>query len=758
MPIAAVTADFNNDGKPDLAVANAGSSSVSIFLGNGDGTFMAASTVTIPGNCSVTNLTAGDFTGDRNVDLLAVCSFQTNVWVLPGLGSGQFGGPISSLNTFLFDGFIGTEITNVAVDDFNGDGMLDFAAVTSDYTGGNSAPIFTVSIFSGKGDGTFALSSSLAVPEDTLPNVLIAADLNGDGITDLALADTSIVKSNPYSEILLYQGLGKGSFQQLPPLKVSGYLVIGAMTVADVNGDGKPDLIVAGADSVEISSVTSSTLMSLLNQGNFGFTASPGETEANQVGILVPGNFRGTGRLDLVEELLDLNVVKDSGDVTPLNQVAMAFRESNGDGTFQPPTPISVPGGLAPLSIQIAVGDWNGDGLPDLAFAASPSSATFGVNPDQTTSTLNFSIINAAYDAMPAGSLVAMLDTLAPPPAIKLSNSQLQFSAAAGGGDPAPQTVNLSNGGGGALTWTATSSANWLTVTPSSGTGSAALSVSAAVGSLTAGPYAGTITISAAGAATQTISVTFTLTAASTAPQIAGVVNGASFLPGIESGSWVTIQGVNLSNTKPGRIWTASEIVNGNLPESLDGTSVTIDGKPAYVYYISPTQLNVQAPTDSVTGPVNVVVNNNGQISSAFQAQLQTYSPAFFLYGDTSYAIASHFPDYALVGNPSVIPGTVAAAPGDILIFWATGFGPTTPITPAGVEVTSAPAASVTPVITIGGTPVTVLNTVLTPQTAGLYQIAVQLPPTLPSGAVPIQASVGGIQSPVGILVYVGGK
>src|SRR5713226_4671711 len=108
---------------------------------------------------------------------------------------------------------------------------------------------------------------------------------------------------------------------------------------------------------------------------------------------------------------------------------------------------------------------------------------------------------------------------------------------------------------------------------------------------------------------------TYTLKPASTVnrPAIAktaGVVNGASFQAGICAGSWVTIQGTKVANSS--RTWRTSEIVNGKLPTQLDGVSVQINGKPAYVEYISPTQINVQAPSDTAVGPVNVQVTNNG--------------------------------------------------------------------------------------------------------------------------------------------------
>lgn len=239
------------------------------------------------------------------------------------------------------------------------------------------------------------------------------------------------------------------------------------------------------------------------------------------------------------------------------------------------------------------------------------------------------------------------------------------------------------------------------------------------------------------------------------APAITSVVNGASFQPGIESASWVTITGTNLSNTNPGRTWTAAEIPNGKLPTSLDNTSVTIDGKAAYVYYISPTQLNVLAPADTNTGPVNVVVTNNSQVSAPFSAQLVSYAPAFFLYGGTGYAIASRNPDYALLGNPSAVPGTIPAKPGDVLILWGTGFGPTNPPATPGVTVTSALPVATAPTVTVGGTPATVIGAALSPGSVGLYQIAIQLPASVPTGTVAVQASVGGTASPSGISIYV---
>jgi uncharacterized protein (TIGR03437 family) len=231
-------------------------------------------------------------------------------------------------------------------------------------------------------------------------------------------------------------------------------------------------------------------------------------------------------------------------------------------------------------------------------------------------------------------------------------------------------------------------------------------------------------------------------------PVITSVVNGASFQPGIESGSWVTIRGTNLANTNPGRTWRADEIVNGSLPRSLDNVSVTINGKPAFVYYISPTQINVQAPTDATLGPVDVVVTNNGNVSALATAELQAAAPAFFQDPATSYAIATHL-DNSLVGE------SAPARPGEIIVLWGTGFGATQPPTPDGSAVAGAPAVASPVTVSVGGQDAKVLSAVLTTGTAGLYQITIQLPGSLPAGLAPVQATTGGIQSRAGVQISI---
>jgi uncharacterized protein (TIGR03437 family) len=105
--------------------------------------------------------------------------------------------------------------------------------------------------------------------------------------------------------------------------------------------------------------------------------------------------------------------------------------------------------------------------------------------------------------------------------------------------------------------------------------------------------------------------------------------------------------------------WTGL-IKNGQLPTSLDGVSVTMGGKPAFVYFVSPGQINVQAPA-TATGDVSVVVTNNGVSTAPVQVRFQDSAPAFFQWGASKYAVTTRYPDNAYVANPSIGKGYVAA-------------------------------------------------------------------------------------------------
>jgi uncharacterized protein (TIGR03437 family) len=235
-------------------------------------------------------------------------------------------------------------------------------------------------------------------------------------------------------------------------------------------------------------------------------------------------------------------------------------------------------------------------------------------------------------------------------------------------------------------------------------------------------------------------------------PTISAVENGASFQPGVGANSWVTITGTNLA-TQTGD-WS-NAIVNGNLPTTLNGTSVSIGGKPAYIYYTSSGQINVLAP-DVAAGQISVTVTTAGVTSAAFLVNASQYGPAFFLW-PSSQVVATR-QDYSFAVKPATFAATtVAAKPGDVLILWGTGFGPTIPPAPGGVAVPSTGGYTMAsaPTVSINNTPATVYGGALAPGAVGLYQIAIQVPTALADGDWPIQAGIGGVTSPTGAILSV---
>jgi uncharacterized protein (TIGR03437 family) len=231
-----------------------------------------------------------------------------------------------------------------------------------------------------------------------------------------------------------------------------------------------------------------------------------------------------------------------------------------------------------------------------------------------------------------------------------------------------------------------------------------------------------------------------------------GVVNGANPKAGVVSGSWFTIFGQNFTTST--RTWRNDEIVNGVLPTSLDGVSVTVNGKPAAIYYISPGQINAQAPDDTSTGTVAVVVKNAAGESTPEMVNLQQFSPACFQF-DTKY-IAAVAADGSLLGPSGLLGANVAtrpAKPGETILIFGTGFGPTNPGVPAGRIFQGAANLANNVRITIGGVQSDLAFAGLSG--AGLYQFNVTVPSTVADGDQPVAASVGGVDSQAGSLLSV---
>ncbi len=233
-----------------------------------------------------------------------------------------------------------------------------------------------------------------------------------------------------------------------------------------------------------------------------------------------------------------------------------------------------------------------------------------------------------------------------------------------------------------------------------------------------------------------------------------GVINAASYQPGISPGAWVSIIGTNFANTS--RTWNAeTEIIDGKLPTSLDGVEVSIDNKPAFVYYISPTQLNVQAPTDALpaSGSVLVTVTTPNGTSDPVSAPVQEVLPGFFAFPDT-FVAAVRATDGRYIGPEGLIPGlqTEPAKPGDLLLLFGTGFGPTNPMVAAGEAFNGAARITKPITIRIGGVAASVLFAGLSG--AGMYQFNIVVP-DVPDGVQPVVATVADVSPPSGAVIAI---
>jgi uncharacterized protein (TIGR03437 family) len=424
-------------------------------------------------------------------------------------------------------------------------------------------------------------------------------------------------------------------------------------------------------------------------------------------------------------------------------------------------------GGDAPAaqSVQIA-----NAGSGTLAWTAAASATWMTVSPASGTapSTLSVSVstagltagtytgsvqIAAAGASNTPGSIGVTLTVAEAPASLAVAPQTLNFQYPYGGALPPAQNVAITNAGGGTLAWTASTSTYWLGISATSGGAPASLAVSVNPANLAAGTYTENVNIAAAGAngSPAQVSVTLVVTGTQPAATITAVASAASYQPGLASGTWVSIFGTNLSAST--YTWQDSDFVNGLLPTSLQGVSVTINGVAAYVAYLSPTQINLLAPDDATLGTVQVQVTAARQNSNTLSTPKTQFAPAFFTLGGGAYVAALHA-DYSLVGAPGLLPGAVTqpAKPGETILLYGTGFGPTTPPLPAGQLVTTPAPLPDLPSIKIGGIAATVAFAGLVGP--GLYQFNVTVP-SLPNGDAAVLATIGGVATQTGVSVTV---
>jgi uncharacterized protein (TIGR03437 family) len=239
---------------------------------------------------------------------------------------------------------------------------------------------------------------------------------------------------------------------------------------------------------------------------------------------------------------------------------------------------------------------------------------------------------------------------------------------------------------------------------------------------------------------------------AAPASRVTSVVSAASFQPAIASGGLVSIAGTSFGTST--KSWSHGSFPGPNLPVSINGISVTINGKKAYVEYVSPTEVKVIAPDDDTTGQVSVQVTTHQGASYPGTVLKQRLAPAFFTTqsGTTNYAVATH-QDGTLVGPDG--PTSRPAKPGELIKIHGTGFGATAPKTAASAVVTHSATLALPVTVTIGGVNAGVHWAGLV--ASGVYELEVNIP-NVKSGDQAVWASMSGFQTPPNVFLPVTAK
>jgi uncharacterized protein (TIGR03437 family) len=722
---AIVVGDFNGDGKADLAIANPNSSTsnLNVLLGNGDGTFQTGASYSGGGQ----SITTADFNGDGNLDLAVLGSNSTSQWtvsVLLGAGNGTFGAltsyPVGSNPESQF-----YTTVSMATADFNGDGKADLAAPNSN----------GINLLTGRGDGTFqpAVNYTIGVPG----GFVVAAAFKEDGRADLAATPSSsdntanlslLINTAPTPDLTIAKA-HVGNFTQgqngatytVTVSNVGSAATSGVVTMSDNLPGGLALAGISGAgwncNATTVSCTRSDALAASASYSPITVAVSVAASAPTRVTntATVSGGGETNSSNDAASDLTQINIVATSQTIT--------FPAISDEVLGTPPFQLSATAssGLTVnfISNTNSVCTASGSTVALVAIGTCSITATQGGNASYAAATpVTRSFVVRYAQTITFGALSNV--TLVSPP--------FSISATASSGLPV----------------------SFVSMTPS------ACAISANTVSLVA---AGTCTITASQvgnasfAAAPPVMQSFTV--------IGPIINSAGVVPlystvsTIQPGEWVSIFGSNLAGS--------SATWNGNFPTSLGGTTVTIDGKLAYLWFVSPGQINLQVPDDPKAGSVPVVVTTQaGSFTST--VTLASIAPSFSLLDATHVAgiiLRSNGSGaygggaYDIIGPTGNALGysTVAARAGDTIELFGVGLGPTSPEVPPGQAFTGA-AATTNPVqIMIDGKAVTPSFAGLS--SAGLYQINLTIPAGVGVGDQTLAATESGVQTQSGVVISI---
>ena len=637
-PLSVALADFNKDGHLDFATANSGDGTVSLARGNGDGTFQAA--LDYRTHLEHKSIAVGDLDGDGHPDVV-VASFCGNDPKCAANGTAS---------VFLSDGkgglrayssyTLGKGPTSIGLADVNGDKKLDLIAVNRDDG--------TVMVLLGNGDGTF--QEGVTYSAGSSPVSLSIGDFNQDGKPDLAIAALcGSAGCQQLGSVNILLGNGDGSFKPGASYEVG--FSPAAVSVGDLNGDGKLDLVVANSCG-ESATCSTGTASVLLGDGKGSFTLKSKLELGKQVSSIALADLNQDGKLDLI--------VANGGD----NQVE-AFL-GNGNGTFSNETLYAV--GIAPSSLVVA--DFEGDGHPDVAVANLKNSTVSLLhgNGDGTLQT------GVAYGVGLGPEALAALDLD--------GSGRLALVTANGntGGSPAGNDITVLAVAGGDRPVVSPISPNPTSVSPSSGPIAGGTSVAIAGTNFVKGA---TATFGST-AATNVVVVSATEITATTPAHAAGAVDVVVTNPNKKSGT-LTNGYTYDGPPDPTSVSPSSGATSGETPVTIGGTGFLVGATVTFgstaatnVVVVSPTEITATTPAHAA-GAVNVVVTNpdnqSGTLTNGY-----TYA--------TAPAIAKAFKAATIpVGGSTLLTLTITNSnAGAILI--GVGF---TDNLPAGLLVASTP-------------------------------------------------------------------
>lgn len=409
--------DFNRDGKLDLAITNDLAGTVSILSGNGDGTFQ--SHVDYATGLEPFGVAAGDFNEDGALDLAVSDQVEDTVSILLGNGDGTFRTHV--------DYYVGAQPAGLVVCDFNGDDHMDVAVA--------NFATDTISVLSGNGDGTFQAAADYAT--GTGPLSLVAADFNGDGLPDLAVAELLT------SQVSFLPGEGESGFGHRVDYNTGLYPE--SVAAGDFNGDGILDLALPTDDALGSVSV-------LLGKGAGAFQSSVDYLTGLLPVSLSTADFNADGRLDLASADENSNSASALLESTALlSPASLVFASQNLGTTSTPQTVTLTNAGSQSLSIssittsaQFAETNDCGTSLP-----ASQSCRIDVTFTPTLPGTLNGTL--SVSDGAAGSPQVASLTGTGTGPLVSLSPSSLNFGDVNVGSVSSPQIVTVSNTGNATL-------------------------------------------------------------------------------------------------------------------------------------------------------------------------------------------------------------------------------------------------------------------------------------------------------------------